>query len=66
MTLWMVRSASGDRLADEFVEKGLVAMGSARIASIAELPDKQAFREVHEKQRPDIRAGKHQAASQLN
>jgi len=33
MTLWMVRSASGGRLADEFVDKGLVAMGSARIGA---------------------------------
>lgn len=63
MTLWMVRAASGGRLADEFVDKGLVAMGSARVGSVADLPDKQAFLDVHEKLRPDIRSGKRQAAA---
>ena len=63
MALWMVRSASGGRLADEFVEKGLVAMGSARIGSVQDLPDKKAFLDAHEKLRPDIRGGKRQAAA---
>jgi len=63
MTLWMVRSASGGRLADEFVDKGLVALGSARIGSVADLPDKQAILDVHQKVRPDVRPGKRQAAA---
>jgi restriction system protein len=62
----MVRAASGGRLADEFVDKGLVAMGATRIGSVAGLPDKQAFLDLLQKLRPEMPSGKRQSsASQL-
>mgnify|MGYP005842619095 CR=1 FL=1 len=34
MTSWMLRSATGGRLADEFVEKELVALGAAQVGDL--------------------------------
>jgi len=63
MTLWMVRSASGGRLADEFVEKGFVALGAAPVGDLVQFRDKQALLEALEKQRPEHKPGKRQAAA---
>ncbi|MDZ7789196.1 MAG: restriction endonuclease [Xanthomonadales bacterium] len=63
MTLWMVRSASGGRLADEFVEKGLVALGAAQVGDLSQFPDKQALLEALKKERPDFKPGRRQAAA---
>ena len=63
MTLWMVRSASGGRLADEFVEKGFVALGAAPVGELSQFQDKQALLEALQKQRPEHKLGKRQAAA---
>ena len=63
MTLWMVRSASGGRLADEFVEKGLVALGASPIGDLRAFSDKQAIITALEQLRPDFKPGRLQAAA---
>lgn len=63
MTLWMVRSATGGRLADEFVEKGMVALGSAAIGDLAQFKEKSAILQALKELRPDFRDGKRQAAA---
>jgi restriction system protein len=63
MTLWMVRSASGGRLADEFVEKGLVAIGGAPVGDLREFSGKQAILDALKKHRPDHKPGRRQAAA---
>jgi restriction system protein len=63
MTLWMVRSASGGRLADEFVEKELVALGAAPVGDLAQFSDKQALLDALKAERPDFKQGRLQAAA---
>lgn len=63
MTLWMVRSASGGRLADEFVEKGLVALGAAPVGDLAQFSGKQALLDALKAERPDFKQGRLQAAA---
>jgi len=63
MTLWMVRSASGGRLADEFVEKGFVALGAAPVGDLSAFSDKAALLEALQRERPDFKAGRRQAAA---
>ncbi len=63
MTLWMVRSASGGRLADEFVEKGLVALGATPVGDLSRFSDKQAIIEALEELRPEFKPGRLQAAA---
>jgi restriction system protein len=63
MTLWMVRSASGGRLADEFVEKGFVALGAAPVGDLSAFPDKAALLDALHKERPDFKPGRRQAAA---
>jgi len=63
MTLWMVRSASGGRLADEFVENGLVALGAAPVGDLSQFSDKQALMAALKKQRPDFKPGRVQTAA---
>lgn len=41
--MWMVRAASGGRLADEFVEKGVVAIGWKDLGDLSQFPDKPAL-----------------------
>ena len=49
MALCMVRSSAGGRLADEFMEKGVVALGGAPVGDLREFPDKvQALVENYE------------------
>lgn len=63
---WMVRAASGGRLADDFREKGLVAIGWRDIGSLTQYPDKQAILAAIQQEWPDWPAGRQQsAASQL-
>ncbi|QOC24133.1 restriction endonuclease [Wenzhouxiangella sp. AB-CW3] len=59
----MVRSASGGRLADEFVEKGVVALGASPIGDLACFSDKQGILDALEQLRPDFKPGKLQAAA---
>ena len=63
MSFWMVRSASGGRLADEFVEKGVVALGAASIGDLQGFRDKKALLEALQKLQPDFKPGKLQAAA---
>ena len=63
MTLWMVRSATGGRLADEFVEKGLVALGAAQVGDLSKFSDKQALLKALKAERPDFKPGRRQAAA---
>lgn len=63
MTLWMVRSSSGGRLADEFVEKGVVALGGAPIGDLREFRDKQGILAALQAKRPDRKPGQWQAAA---
>ena len=63
MTLWMVRSASGGRLADEFVEKGLVALGTEQIGDLREYSSKRAVLEALNRERPDDKLGTRKAAA---
>lgn len=62
MTLWMVRSASGGRLADEFVEKGSVALGAAPVGDLNSYPDKPALLQALQQHRPDFKPGRRQTA----
>lgn len=41
--MWMVRAATGGRLADEFVEKGVIAIGWSDIGDISKFNDKNAI-----------------------
>ncbi|NEZ02804.1 restriction endonuclease [Wenzhouxiangella sp. XN201] len=59
----MVRSASGGRLADEFVENGLVALGAAPVGDLGQFSDKQALIEALKKERPDFKPGRVQTAA---
>jgi restriction system protein len=51
--MWMVRSASGGRLADEFKEKGVVAIGWGEIGDLNKYKDKAAILEAIRVQWPD-------------
>lgn len=61
-TGWMVRAASGGRLADDFWEKGIVAIGWEELGDLAEFSSKDAViakaRSVH----PEATDGRIQAA----
>lgn len=63
---WMVRAASGGRLADEFKAKGLVAIGWRDIGDLSQYPDKEAILSAIRTEWPDWPVGRQQsAASQL-
>lgn len=62
MNLWMVRSGSGGRLADEFVEHGVVAMGSLPVGDANTFADKASMLAAHQELKPDNTPGKEQAA----
>jgi len=64
--MWMVRASSGGRLADEFKEKGVVAIGWEDVGDLSHFNDKAAILEVVKKEWPDWSGGKCQSsASQL-
>lgn len=66
-TMWMVRSASGGRLADEFKEQGIVAIGWSPLGDLAQYKDKEAILVAARKQWPDWSDGKYMSsASQLH
>lgn len=65
--MWMVRSAAGGRLADEYREKGVVAIGWRDVGDLANYPDKAALLEVVRETWPDDKPGMHMnSASQLH
>jgi restriction system protein len=64
--MWMVRAASGGRLADEFKEQGVVAIGWGDIGDLDQYKDKAAILEAIKKNWPDWATGKRlSSASQL-
>jgi restriction system protein len=64
--MWMVRSASGGRLADEFIEKGIVAIGWNDIGDLGKYTDKAAIIAAVENAWPDWPEGRvMNSASQL-
>jgi restriction system protein len=64
--MWMVRSASGGRLADEFREKGVVAIGWGDVGDLKQCTDKQEILDKVVQCWPDWPSGKQQSsASQL-
>jgi restriction system protein len=65
-SMWMVRSASGGRLADECVEKKVVAIGWAKVGDLNAFPDKEALRASLRQHRPNASPGNEMnSASQL-
>jgi restriction system protein len=62
MTLWMVRS-SGGLLADDFVEKGVVALGAEPIGPLQGYSDKQEIIEALKKESPHYKSGTLQATA---
>lgn len=65
-TMWMVRSASGGRLADAFVEADLIAIGWADIGDVNQYKNKSEILSAVKKQWPDWSDGRHMSsASQL-
>lgn len=66
-SMWMVRSAVGGRLADEYRDKGVVAIGWRDVGDLTVYPDKAALLEAVRKTWPDDKPGAHMnAASQLH
>jgi len=64
--MWMVRSAQGGRLADEFKEQGVVAIGWSDLGDLTQYKDKDAILQACKKQWPDQRDGQTMSsASQL-
>jgi len=64
--MWMVRSASGRRLADEFKEQGVVAIGWSDVGDLSQYKDKEAILEAVRRRWPDGSEGQNMAsASQL-
>lgn len=64
--MWMVRSASGGRLADECIAKGVVAIGWGDIGDLSGYKDKKAIIRAMEQQWPDWKPGRvMSSASQL-
>lgn len=64
--MWMVRAAAGGRLADEFKEQCVVAIGWDDVGDLSRYSDKSEVLEVVKKEWPDWSDGKVQsAASQL-
>ncbi|MGY6552973.1 MAG: restriction endonuclease [Wenzhouxiangella sp.] len=63
MTWWMVRSSAGGRLADEFVDKGIVALGSAPIGDLSQFQNKRDILAALSTERPDRKPGQWQAAA---
>ncbi len=51
--MWMVRSASGGRLADVCHEKGVVAIGWGDIGDLSQFKDKQAIINAIESKWPE-------------
>ncbi|MES9973587.1 MAG: restriction endonuclease [Candidatus Thiodiazotropha sp.] len=65
-TMWMVRSASGGRLADAFVEANLIAIGWADIGDLNQYKNKSEILSAVKKQWPDWSDGRRMSsASQL-
>ncbi|QKT03532.1 restriction endonuclease [Ectothiorhodospiraceae bacterium 2226] len=65
-TTWMVRASTGGRLADEFVEKGVVGIGWRSLGDFGHYPDKAAILRALKELRPDGRPGNQQnGASQV-
>lgn len=65
-TMWMVRSASGGRLADECREKGVVAIGWGDLGDVNQYKDKKVIISALKKSWPEWKSGKIQSsASQL-
>ena len=64
--MWMVRSASGGRLADEFKEHNVVAIGWSDLGNLAQFKDKESILFAVRKQWPDWSEGRiMSSASQL-
>lgn len=63
MSLWMVRSASGGRLADEFVEKGVVALGSPVVGDLCKFRNKREILTALQAKRPNRRPAQWMAAA---
>lgn len=64
--MWMVRAASGGRLADEFQEQGVVAIGWGDIGDLNQYKDKAAMLEAIRNAWPEWASGKcMSSASQL-
>lgn len=64
--MWMVRSASGGRLADECVERKVVAIGWEKVGDLTAFPDKEALRASLRQHRPNASSGNElSSASQL-
>ncbi len=65
-TMWMVRSASGGRLADEFVELNVVAIGWGDIGNLNQYKTKSEILSAVKENWPDWSDGRHMSsASQL-
>lgn len=64
--MWMVRSASGGRLADECISKGVVTIGWGDIGDLSRFEDKKSIIHAMEQQWPDWKPGRvMSSASQL-
>lgn len=64
--MWMVRAASGGVLADQFREKGVVAIGWSDVGDLSRFKNKEEFLEAVASTYPDWSAGRQQSsASQL-
>lgn len=65
-TAWMVRAAEGGRLADDFRERGVVAIGWTDLGDLNQYPDKERIKSAVDSAYPDWPEGKKQtSASQL-
>lgn len=64
--MWMVRAASGGVLADQFREKGVVAIGWSAVGDLSRFKNKEEILEAVASTYPDWSAGRQQSsASQL-
>ena len=65
-SMWMVRAASGGRLADEFKDQGVVAIGWTELGDLTQYKNKDAILQACKNQWPDQRDGQvMSSASQL-
>ena len=65
-TAWMVRAAEGGRLADDFRERGVVAIGWTDLGDLNQYPDKERIKSAVDSAYPDWPEGRKQtSASQL-
>ena len=57
-TAWMVRAAEGGRLADDFRERGVVAIGWTDLGDLNQYPDKERIKSAVDSAYPDWPEGR--------